>query len=76
MNAAHGRLMMTTERGKLTPLSQRVAVERYTLKQKNKGLITVELWIPATKADEIKRLAHLMRAEYELEDVKHDKEAE
>ena len=72
---ARWRLVMTN-RGLLTPLSQRVAVERYALKQKNKGLITVELWIPATKADEIKRLAHLMRAEYELEDVKHDKEAE
>lgn len=71
-----GKHMPQNNRGNLTPLSQRVAVERYTLKQKNKGLIEVTVWCPVTKADEIKRLAHLMRAEYELEDVKHDKEAE
>ena len=66
MSAAHGRLMMTTDRGLLTPLSQRVAVERYEAKQLQKGLTEVTVWFPVDTKQELYDFAALKRAEFEL----------
>lgn len=73
MNAAHGRLMMKTEKGKLTPLSQRMAVERYKAKQLAQGMIKVELWIPEHREHEFKELAKLARVELEINGVPYEK---
>ena len=74
MNAAHGRLMMNKP---LTPLSQRVAVERYSAKQLNKGLTEVTVWFPVDTKQELYDFAALKRAEFELsKGASHDKEAE
>jgi hypothetical protein len=51
----------------LTPLSQRVAVERYEKRQKDKGLIQVNLWCPAEMAHELREKARQLRLEAELE---------
>ena len=51
----------------LTPLSQRVAVERYAKRQKDKGLIQVELWCPAELAHELREKARQLRLEAEME---------
>ncbi len=75
MSAAHGRLMMTNK--PLTPLSQRVAVERYSAKQLNKGLTEVTVWFPVDTKQELYDFAALKRAEFELsKGASHDKEAE
>ena len=51
----------------LTPPSQRVAVERYEKRQKDKGLIQVNLWCPAEMAHELREKARQLRLEAELE---------
>jgi len=64
-----GILAMTTKHRLLTPLSQRVSVERYAAKQLERGMIKVSLWIPEHRADEFKELADLARIEFELNGV-------
>jgi hypothetical protein len=64
---------MNTERGKLTPLSQRMAVERYKAKQLAQGMIKVELWIPEHREHEFKELAKLARVELEINGVPYEK---
>lgn len=51
----------------LTPLSQRMAVERYKAKQLAQGMIKVEVWINSESKQELLDFARLKRAEYELE---------
>jgi len=57
----------------ITPLSQRVANERYKQRQAEKGLDRVEVWIPDNDIarEEIREKARLMRLEAELEIKNH-----
>jgi len=57
----------------LTPLSQRMAVERYKAKQLAQGMIKVELWIPEHREHEFKELAKLARVELEINGVPYEK---
>lgn len=57
----------------LTPLSQRMAVERYKQRQLDKKMIKVELWIPQHREHEFKELAKLARVELEINGVPYEK---
>jgi len=57
---------MTTERSiNITPLSQRVAVEKYAAKQLERGMIKVHLWIPEDRHGDALAWAELARLEHE-----------
>ena len=62
-----------TDRGLLTPLSQRMAVERYKQRQLDKGMIKLEVWIPEHREYEFKELAKLARVELEINGVPYEK---
>lgn len=49
----------------LTPLSQRLATERYREKLNKRGLVAVSVIVPESRREDIQHQALLMRVEHE-----------